>query len=70
MSRRFRRWHYTPLQALFVYVNTRMLQMVLVEPAWHSVYRAVTPLIYPHVNPYGRSDLDLDSRIDFGKLAA
>jgi hypothetical protein len=21
------------------------------------------------VNPYGRSDLDLDSRIDFGKIA-
>lgn len=29
-----------------------------------------TPLIYAHVNPYGRFDLYLDSRIDFGKIAS
>lgn len=33
-------------------------------------YRGLTLLIYAHVNPYGRFDLDLDSRIDFGKIAA
>nr|AEN94401.1 transposase Tn3 family protein [Sphingobium chungbukense] len=33
-------------------------------------YRGLTPLIYSHVNPYGRFDLDLNSRIDFGRLAA
>ncbi len=27
-------------------------------------YRGLTPLIYSHVNPYGRFDLDLKSRID------
>lgn len=63
------------LQASLVYVNTRMLQTVLSEPAWHGRmapedYRGLTPLIYAHVNPYGRFDLDLDSRIDFGKIAA
>ena len=63
------------LQASLVYVNTRMLQTVLAEPAWHGRmtpedYRGLTPLIYAHVNPYGRFDLDLDSRIDFGKIAA
>ena len=33
-------------------------------------YRGLTQLIYSHVNPYGRFDLDLNSRIDFGRLAA
>lgn len=32
-------------------------------------YRGL-PLIYAHVNPYGRCDLDLDSRIDFGNIVA
>jgi TnpA family transposase len=63
------------LQASLVYVNTRMLQTVLAEPVWHGRmapedYRGLTPLIYAHVNPYGRFDLDLDNRIDFGKIAA
>lgn len=57
------------------YANTRMLQTVLVEPKWAGRmtpedYRGLTPLIYGHVNPYGRFDLDLNSRIDFGRLAA
>ncbi|MEY9323542.1 TnpA family transposase [Sinorhizobium fredii] len=63
------------LQASLVYVNTRMLQTVLVEPKWAARmapedYRGLTPLIYSHVNPYGRFDLDLKSRIDFDRLAA
>ena len=63
------------LQASLVYVNTRMLQTVLVEPKWAGRmtpedYRGLTPLIYSHVNPYGRFDLDLNNRIDFGRLAA
>ena len=63
------------LQASLVYVNTRMLQTVLVEPKWAGRmtpedYRGLTPLIYSHVNPYGRFDLDLNDRIDFGRLAA
>ncbi len=58
------------LQASLVYVNTRMLQTVLAEPAWQGRMapedcRGLTPLIYAHVNPYGRFDLDLNSRIDF-----
>lgn len=63
------------MQASLVYVNTRMLQTVLLEPKWagrmtSEDYRGLTPLIYSHVNPYGRFDLDLNSRIDFGQLAA
>jgi len=33
-------------------------------------YRGLTPLIYARVNPYGRFNLDLDSRIDFDGIAA
>ena len=33
-------------------------------------YRGLTPLIYAHINPYGRFDVDLDRRIDFDRLAA
>ncbi len=63
------------LVVALVYVNTRMLQTVLVEPKWAGRmtpedYRGLTPLIYSHVNPYGRFDLDLNDRIDFGRLAA
>jgi TnpA family transposase len=63
------------LQASLVYVNTRMLQTVLVEPKWAGRmapedYRDLTPLIYNHVNPHGRFDLDLNCRIDFDRLAA
>jgi hypothetical protein len=52
-----------------------MLQTVLTEPSWQGrmapeEYRGLTPLIYAHVNPYGRFDLDLESRIDFGKITA
>ncbi|MEW6690381.1 MAG: Tn3 family transposase [Pseudomonadota bacterium] len=63
------------LQASLVYVNTRMMQSVLVEPAWArrlsaADYRGLSPLIYGHVNPYGRFDLDLGTRIDFQREAA
>lgn len=63
------------LQASLVYVNTRMVQSVLSEPSWANRlsdrdYRGLTPLIYSHINPYGRFDVDLDKRIDFGTQAA
>jgi TnpA family transposase len=57
------------LQICLVYVNTLMMQRVLDEPQWLARmtaedYRAITPLIYAHVNPYGIFDLDLDRRMD------
>ena len=63
------------VQALMVYVNTRMVQSVLRDPGWRSRlspedYRGLTPLIYAHINPYGRYDIDLDARIDFDRQAA
>jgi len=63
------------VQASMVYVNTRMVQSVLRDPAWMARlspedYRGLTPLIYAHINPYGRYDVDLEARIDFERLAA
>jgi TnpA family transposase len=56
------------LQSCLVYVNTMMAQEVLTEPAWYqrmkpADWRALTPLFYGHVNPYGMFDLDMESRI-------
>jgi TnpA family transposase len=46
------------LQACLVYVNTLMIQQVLRDPRWRERmtvedHRALTPLIYAHINPYG-----------------
>jgi TnpA family transposase len=67
------------LQAALVYINTLMLQQVLAEPSWLARmtpedYRALTPLIYHHVNPYGLFELDMAERLPIeqapGSLAA
>lgn len=56
------------LQNCLVYINTLMIQQVLSERKWYDMMtvedlRALTPLIYSHVNPYGNFDLDMDQRI-------
>jgi TnpA family transposase len=56
------------LQASLVYVNTLMLQQVLEEPDWlgrmrEEDLRALSPLIYHHVNPYGTFELDMAKRL-------
>jgi TnpA family transposase len=56
------------LQASLVYVNTLMFQRVLEEPGWlermlPEDLRALSPLIYHHVNPYGTFELDMAKRI-------
>lgn len=63
------------VQTSMVYVNTRMLQSVLSDPAWREQlspndYRGLTPLFYAHITPYGRYDIDLSTRIDYARLAA
>ena len=54
------------LQSSLVYINTLMLQRVLREPGWLEQMaaedlRALTPLRYAHINPYGTFRLDLVS---------
>jgi TnpA family transposase len=56
------------LQIALVLVNTLMIQRVLGEERWVSALgaddlRALSPLIYSHVNPYGVFDLDLSTRL-------
>ncbi|VEP17976.1 transposase (fragment) [Hyella patelloides LEGE 07179] len=56
------------LQVCLVYVNTLMLQSVLSESHWSSKMttedkRALNPLIYGHVNPYGIFPLDMNKRL-------
>ena len=56
------------LQNCLVYVNTLMIQRVLGEPAWVDRMgpperRALTPLFWGHVNPYGLFRLDMATRL-------
>ena len=58
------------LQICLVYINTLFIQEVLAEPAWRDRmtvddWRGLTPLIYHHVNPYGRIELDMARRLAF-----
>jgi hypothetical protein len=56
------------LQNCMIHVNTLMLQQVLAQPHWRQKLEprdltALTPLIWEHVNPYGRFELDMNARI-------
>jgi hypothetical protein len=56
------------LQSCLVYINTLMLQDILAEPEWMrrmtaEDFRALSPLVYTHVNPYGTFELDMDARL-------
>jgi TnpA family transposase/flagellar biosynthesis chaperone FliJ len=56
------------LQISFVYINTLMIQQVLADQAWldrmtPDDWRALTPLIYAHINPYGTFELDMQKRL-------
>ncbi len=56
------------LQICLVYLNTLMIQQVLGAGQWMERMtpedlRALTPLIYGHVNPYGIFRLDMNERL-------
>jgi TnpA family transposase len=56
------------LQSCLVYINTLMIQRVLAEPEWHDILtledlRALTPLLFAHVTPYGHFRLDMNERL-------
>lgn len=53
--------------------HTLMIQQVLSEPEWMQRMqpedlRGLTPLIYSHVNPYGRFQLDFKERLQLDGL--
>jgi hypothetical protein len=56
------------LQISLVYIQTLLFQQILAEPAWmdnmtKEDLRALTPLIYSNVNPYGTIRLDMTERL-------
>lgn len=56
------------LQSCLVYVNTLMIQRVLSEKQWMARMeaedmRALTPLIWTHITPYGSFSLDFNERL-------
>ena len=57
-----------------MYVNTLMIQQVLAQPAWHGRLtardlRALTPLKWQHINPYGTFLLDMQHRLHLDLVA-
>ncbi|MET7300408.1 Tn3 family transposase [Embleya sp. NPDC005575] len=62
------------LQAALVYVNTLMIQDMLAEPEWADVLtdtdrRALTPLFWTHIQPYGEVRLNMSSRLQLSTPA-
>jgi len=60
------------LQAALVHVNTLLMQRVLDEPAHAAKLtaadrRALSPLYWSHVNPYGTFRLDMERRLDLDR---
>jgi len=56
------------LQAALVHVNTLLLQTVLEQPEHNDRLgdadrRALTPLFWTHINPYGRFNLDMNTHL-------
>ncbi|MFE1822451.1 Tn3 family transposase [Streptomyces anulatus] len=63
------------LQSALVHVNTLLLQDILSEEKWqkrltNADRRALSPLFWTHVNPYGRFELNMNSRLDLGFVSA
>ncbi|MFJ9506972.1 transposase [Streptomyces sp. ARC12] len=63
------------LQSALVHVNTLLLQDILSEEKWQrrltdADRRALSPLFWTHVNPYGRFELDMNYRLDLALGAA
>jgi TnpA family transposase len=62
------------LQISLVYINTLLIQQVLADPEWMQKMgpdelRALTPLIYAHVNPYGIFRLVMAERLPIEAMA-
>ncbi len=56
------------LQACLVYINTLLIQEILSSPEWYNCmtkedWRALTPLFYGSITPYGSFRLDMAKRI-------
>jgi len=52
-----------------------MMQRVLIEPQWQGRLqaedlRALTPLVYSHVTPYGMFRLDMNKRLEIEEVVS
>jgi len=59
------------LQSSLVLVNTLIIQQILSEPQWagrltNRDKKAITALIWAHINPYGTFHIDMNTRLDLG----
>jgi len=57
------------LQSCLVYINTLLVQRVLTDTEWKDKLdpadrRGLSALFWSNVNPYGRFNLDMNTRID------
>lgn len=62
------------LQSSLVFINVQLLQAVLRDPKWAKKLtdedrRALSPLFWVHINPYGRFRLDMNTRLDLSLAA-
>jgi TnpA family transposase len=60
------------LQSALVHINTLLLQAVLEVPEFHDSIgpnekRGLTPLFWTHINPYGRFQLDMTTRLNLNQ---
>jgi TnpA family transposase len=63
------------VQAAIVYLNTRMVQLVVAEPKWQKKLtdadrRGLSALFWTHLNLYGRFELDMSKQLDLGPAPA
>ncbi|MCX5181021.1 Tn3 family transposase [Streptomyces virginiae] len=61
------------LQSALVFVNTLMVQDLLADPEWADRLtpedrRALTPLFWMHIRPYGEVRLNMGNRLQFSAL--
>ena len=57
------------LQSALVHINTLLVQTIVEQPEYESLIgpnerRALSPLFWSHINPYGKFSLDMNTRIN------
>ena len=63
------------LQSALVHVNTLLVQEVLADSKWAQRLtdddrRALSPLFWTHINPYGTFDLDMNTHLDLAAVGS
>ncbi|MFQ6397491.1 DUF4158 domain-containing protein [Nocardia sp. KC 131] len=66
------RWSGSTIEYHRAHINTRLFQAVLENAEFHDLIgdnerRAMSPLFWSNINPYGRFRLDMDTRLDLSR---